>query len=187
MKKIIEALDNQRLVVVNGKNFLVNPLTEQVPFTSAELLRDACEELAKRVDINSTTKLVTEEDKGAIFLAGVSLLTGLPFGMARWQPNGLANQIKQSFKMEYSAGNLYLNGIEPGDKVTIIDDLVSTGGTLIALIKTIEKIGAEIVGIICIAEKINYHGCERVKNETGYDVKTLLKIDVGGEKSKVIN
>ena len=31
--------------------------------------------------------------------------------------------------------------------------MVSTGGTIIALIKTIEKIGAEIIDIICVAEK----------------------------------
>lgn len=186
MKELIKALDNQPVIKINDLGFVVNPLTEQVPATTTVLLRDAYEELSKQIDLKKTTKLVTEEDKGAIFLAGVSLMTGLPFGMARWQPNGLSDQMKQSFKMEYTQGDLYLNGIELGDKVTIIDDLVSTGGTLIALIKTIEKIGAEIVGIVCLAEKINYHGCERIKKETGYEVKTLLKIDVSGEKSKII-
>ncbi len=186
MKEIIKALDNQPIVQINGYGFIINPLTEQIPATSAELLKDACHELAECVDKTRTTKLVAEEDKGAILLAGVSWITGLPFGIARWQPNGLSSQIKQSFKMEYKHGDIYLNGIEPKDKVTIIDDMVSTGGTIIALIKTIEKIGAEIIDIICVAEKMNYGGVSSIKKNTGYNVKTLLKIDVGGEKSKII-
>lgn len=186
MKKIIKALDNQPIVQINGYGFVLNPLTEQIPATDAKLLQDACKELAKCVDQTKTTKLVAEEDKGAILLAGVSWITGLPFGMARWQPNGLPSQIKQSFKMEYKHGDLYLNGIEPKDKVTIIDDIVSTGGTIMALIKTIEKIGAEVINIVCVAEKINYGGVNSIKKNTGHNVKTLLKIDVSGKKSKII-
>jgi adenine phosphoribosyltransferase len=186
MKKVIEALDNQQIILINGYGFVVNSLTEQTPATPAGLLKEVCEELASRIDLEKTNKIVTEEDKGSILVAGISLITGLSFGMARWQPNGLAEQIKQSFKMEYTKGDLYLNGIESGDKVTIIDDLISTGGTIIALIKMIKKIGAEVVDIICVAEKINYGGRAKIKKETGYDIKTLLKIDVSKKYSKVI-
>lgn len=186
IKQIINALDNKLLIPVGNYNFLINSLTEQIPATSTSLLRAACSELSKRVNLKKTNKLATEEDKGAILVAGVSLLTGLPFGMARWQPNGLENQTAESFKMEYATGELYLNGILPSDRITIVDDFVSTGGTLIALIKTIQRIGAKITGIVCVAEKINYGGIERIKKETGHDVITLLKIDVSGKFSKVI-
>ena len=33
---------------------------------------------------------------------------------------------------------------------------------------------------------MNYGGVSSIKKNTGYNVKTLLKIDVGGEKSKII-
>lgn len=187
MKIISDAFDNKQLVDVGKYKFVINPLTEQVPCTDADLLRAACEECARNIDPTRTTKLVTEEDKGAILLAGVSLITGLPFGMARWQPNGLGDQIPQTFNMEYAEGNLWLSGIAKGDQVTVIDDMLSTGGTLIALIKTIEKAGAFIVDIICVAEKINYGAKKRIKDETGYDVTTLVKVDVWQWKlSKVI-
>lgn len=186
IKQIINALDNKLLIPIGNYNFLINSLTEQIPATSTSLLSAACSELSKRINLKKTNKLATEEDKGAILVAGVSLLTGLPFGMARWQPSGLENQTAESFKMEYTTGELYLNGILPSDKITIVDDFVSTGGTLIALIKTIQRIGAKITGIVCVAEKINYGGIERIKKETGHDVITLLKIDVSGKFSKVI-
>ncbi|MBT3721268.1 adenine phosphoribosyltransferase [archaeon] len=185
MKEIIRALDNQPLAIVDGRKFIINPLTEQIPFTSSELLSETCKLISQKLK-KEVTKLVTEEDKGGILVAGTSMITGLPFGMARWYPNGLANQISEKFNMEYCKGNLYLNGILKGDKVAIIDDMVSTGGTMISMIKAIEKTGAEIVQIICVAEKLGYDGIQKIKEETGYDVDIFIKVDVSGKKSKVI-
>jgi len=76
----------------------------------------------------------------------------------------------------YSKGNLYLNGIKKGDKVIIVDDVISTGGTMVAMIKALERAGAEIKDIVCVIER--GRGKEEVKEKTGYDVKTLVKVDV---------
>jgi adenine/guanine phosphoribosyltransferase-like PRPP-binding protein len=185
MKELINAFDNKELIKLdNGFKFIINPLSEQIPCTTSNLLKEACQEIIKRIP-KETTKLVTEEDRGAILVAGTSMITGLPFGMFRWNPNGLPGQVKVSFSMEYTSGNLYLNGINKNDKVTIIEDMISSGGTLIAMIKAIENIGAEILCIISVAEKINYEGVKRIKDE-GYDVISLVKIDVSDEISKVL-
>jgi len=40
--------------------------------------------------------------------------------------------------------------------------------------------------IICVAEKNEYNGVARVKKETGFEVKSILKISVSGNKSKVL-
>jgi adenine/guanine phosphoribosyltransferase-like PRPP-binding protein len=90
------------------------------------------------------------------------------------------------FDMEYASGQLFLNGIEQGDQVIIVDDMISTGGTMLALIEAVEQADATIIDIICVAEKIEYRGVDWIRNETGYQVKTLLQISVSGERSKVI-
>ena len=156
-----------------------------IPATSSVLLRLAGEWLAE--SIPKCDKLLTEEDKGGILVAAVSLHTGIPFGMARWYPNQLADQISSIFTCEYvKEGTLYLSGIEKGDKVVIIDDIISTGGTMIGIIKTLKSIGANIVKIIVLAEKIEYKGIQRVKKETGINVTSLVRISIAGQKSKVL-
>jgi len=180
-----EAFDDQPLFDIDGYKFVLNSLTEQVPATSPILLRLAGEMLAD--SIPKCDKLLTEEDKGAVLIAAVSLHTGIPFGMARWYPNKLADQISSIFTCEYvKEGTLYLSGIEKGDEVVIIDDIISTGGTMIGIIKTLQSIGANIVKIIVLAEKIEYKGIQRVKQETGIDVQSLVRISITGQKSKVI-
>jgi adenine/guanine phosphoribosyltransferase-like PRPP-binding protein len=167
--------------------FLINPLTEQIPATSAELLSAAADWLVETGEFSQATKIAGEEDKGAILVAAVALKTGLPFGMARWYPSGIDGQVSVDFNMEYTQGKLFLNGIEAGDKVVIVDDMVSTGGTMVALIQAIQQAGAEILDMICVGEKPAYKGVERIYNETGFRVKTLVKIDVEGEISRVLD
>ena len=54
------------------------------------------------------------------------------------------------------------------------------------MIKLLEKNGVEICDIITVVEKINYNGVKRIKKETGYEVRCLLKIDCSGDKSIVV-
>ncbi|MBN2044257.1 MAG: adenine phosphoribosyltransferase [Anaerolineales bacterium] len=183
---VIDALDDQPLVPVGKYKFIINPLTEQVPATSAELLQAAADWIVEVGDFSRANKIVGEEDKGAILVAATSLATGLPFGMARWYPAGLEGQVSVHFEMEYTSGELFLNGVEKGDQVLIVDDMISTGGTLLALIEAVRLAGAEIVDIVCVAEKLDYGGVQRVKDETGLTVKTLVQLLMEGERSKVI-
>ena len=183
---VIQSFDNQPLVQFEGYRFLINPLTEQIPATTAELLQAATNWLLELGNFKQASKIVGEEDKGGILVASTSLATGLPFGMARWYPSGLEGQVAVDFDMEYTSGKLFLNGINKGDQVIIVDDMISTGGTMLALIKAVQSARAKIVDIVCVAEKVEYGGVDKVAKETGYKVKSLLKVSVTGEKSKVI-
>lgn len=184
---VIQAFDDQPLVQFEKYKFLINPLTEQIPATSAELLQAATDWIIAEGDFSLATKIAGEEDKGAILVASTSLSTGLPFGMARWYPSGLEGQVSVDFQMEYTSGKLFLNGVTENDQVVIVDDMISTGGTMLALIQAVQSAKADIVDIVCVAEKIEYGGVEKVIRETGYNVKTLLKVSTSGERSKVIH
>ncbi len=58
---------------------------------------------------------------------------------------------------------------------------------MLALIDAIHSVPAEIMDIICVAEKADYPGVLRVKNETGLQVKSLPKVTVAGKRSKVVD
>lgn len=187
LQLLISDLDKRPLHLINDYKFILNPLTEQVPLTSPQLLNAAAETIICHMNIQGYDKIITEEYKRAILIAAVSLKTGLYFGMARWYPNNLATQVSSIFTGEYlEKRNFYICSIERGDRVFIIDEIISTGGTLVGMIKTLQKIGARIIDIIVIGEKFEYKGIQKVFEETGYKVKTLLKISVKERTSKVI-
>jgi adenine phosphoribosyltransferase len=67
----------------------------------------------------------------------------------------------------------------------LVEDFVDTGGTLIAMIKLLQQKEIELTDVIVIAEKDGYNGIKRVKDETGVDVKKLLKVSSKGKASRV--
>lgn len=56
---------------------------------------------------------------------------------------------------------------------------------MLALVKAILKGGADIIDIVCVAEKVEYGEGSRVQAERGHGVKTLVKLSVAGLKSRV--
>lgn len=186
MNLLEASFHDQPLVTVGKYQFILNALTEQVPATPPKLLRAAARRVLRAANLDGVTKLVGEEDRGAILVAAVALAANLPLALARWNPSGVPGQIAVQFAMEYAQGTLYLNGVERGDQVLIVDDLISTGGTLTALIRAIQQAGACIRDCVCVAEKVEYGGVARVRAETGIVVKTLVRISVAGARSRVL-
>ncbi len=163
-------------VVKSGKYLTtVNELCDQIPSMRPETLRAAVKE-AMKFGTFGANKVLSEEDKGTPIATALALETELPLCIARWYRYNIPGQIQVEIESEYLSGNLYLNGINKGDKVLIVDDTLSTGGTMVALIDAVRKAGAEVVGAIAIVEKVANDGHDLVWIKTGIDVKTCMKI-----------
>lgn len=185
MKHIIDAFDDRPLVFLKDRKYLINPLTDHHPTTSFELLEETVAELSRLTDFSKATKILGEEERGGFIASLMAYATKLPFGMVKWNPNGLPGQLEIDFRMSYADGKLYLNGVAPGDKVIIVEDMVDSGGTIIGMIELLKRANIELVDIIVVAEKEEFHGIERIKRETGVEVKHLLTFNTAGERSKV--
>jgi len=175
-------------VVKSGTHYTtINEFTDQLPALRPKVLWEAALAVVKTGNLN-VDKIVTEEDKGAPLATLVSVMTNTPLAIARWYPYSLGthNEVKVKIDSEYFRGDLYLNGVSPGDKVAIIDDTISTGGALIALIKAVREAGGIIGEVVCVVEKVGNFGVKRVFEETGVIVKTILKITVTEAEVKVL-
>lgn len=186
MKHIIKAFHNSPLVPVKDRNFMINSLIDQDPATPPELLREVVEELTKITDISKATKIFGEEDRGGFLAALMAYEHNLPLAMVKWNPSGLEGQVCIDFRNAYTHGKMYANGLEPNDKVLLVEDLVDSGGTIIGMLKMLQKEKIEVVDVIVVAEKVEYKGIEAIKKATGVDVKTLIKFSSTGDKSKVV-
>jgi adenine phosphoribosyltransferase len=184
---ILREVYENAFVVRSGKHFTtVNELCDQVPSLRPGTLRAAVK-AALQFGTFGANKILTEEDKGAPIATAVALAVDLPLCMARWYTYDIASQIKVDITSEYFAGSLFMNGINKGDKILIIDDTLSTGGTMVSLIEAVKKAGATVVGAVAIVEKVDNDGHDFVWLKTGVDVKTCLKIQVSEIGVRVVN
>jgi adenine phosphoribosyltransferase len=127
---------------------------------------------------------VTAEAMGIPIVTAVSIATDIPYVIMRKREYLLEGEIPVHQETGYSKGELYLNGINKGDKVVILDDVISTGGTLVAIINALKRAGADIKDVLCIIDRGN--GQNIVEEKTGYKVKTIVKIEVVDGKVNIL-
>jgi adenine/guanine phosphoribosyltransferase-like PRPP-binding protein len=163
--------------------FMIAPLSEHYPATPAELLRETAFKIGQHVPRAQIDKLVSEFDRCSHILGAVSLYTNVPIAGAKWFP-GPESQ-GTAFSMEYHQGNLYPYGIQRGDTVYIIDDTVSSGGTLIGLINLLRNTDVYIEGAAAAVQKEEYRGIDRIRQETGIAVDRILDVSISGDRTRV--
>ena len=184
---LLHEVYNRARVIKSGRYLTtVNELCDQIPALRPRVLWEAALEVARRCPAD-VTKLLGEEDKGAPLLTAVSLITGIPMCMARWYKYELGGEQSIEIQSEYFEGHLYVNGVERGDRIAIIEDTISTGGTLIGLIGAVQKAGATVTSAIALVEKTENCGVRRVYDATGVAVTTILRISVSKDGVKIVN
>jgi len=171
-----EAYRNARVVESGRYQTTVNELCDQLPALRPELLIEVAARLAEGIP-STCTKLLVEEDKGAVIGAAVSMMSGISLAMARDYAYALPG-IPVRYKSEYTGGQLYVNGVEAGDEVTIVDDTISTGGVVLALIDAVASVGGTVTHVVAAVDKVDNGGTERIRKQTGAEVSTLISIRI---------
>ena len=94
------------------------------------------------------------ESRGFIFAAPMALMLHVGFVPIR-KPGKLPGPVyEQSFDLEYGSSTLAMHqdAVKPGQKVLLVDDLLASGGTLVAAAKLIEQAGASVVHTTVLIE-----------------------------------
>jgi len=176
MKKLVESLKEAPIVKKGDYSYVVHPITDGIPYITADLLNEVVDEIAKKMP--KCERIVTMEAMGIPIASALCLRTGIPFTIIRKRKYGLPEEKEVFQKTGYGKANLYINGIKRGDEIVIVDDVLSTGGTLISVVKALEEIGAIIKGIFIAVNKGNK---KDIENKIGKEIKTIIDIEVDNE------
>jgi adenine phosphoribosyltransferase len=106
------------------------------------------------------------ESRGFIFGTPIAYNNHKPFVLIRKKGKLPCETVEATYDLEYGTATIEMHkdSIKPGQKVLIVDDLIATGGTTEAMIKLIESMGGEVVGIVVLMELAGLKGRERIKN-----------------------
>jgi len=120
------------------------------------------------------------ESRGFILGAALALKLEKGFIMVR-KPGKLPGEtIEQEYELEYGMDKIEIqkDAFKPGSKILLVDDLIATGGTLLAAIELIEKINGEIFEISSIIDLPDLGGNEKIQRK-GY--QTFCITEFAGE------
>src|SRR6056297_2015376 len=175
MDKLKESLLEAPIIEKEGYHYFVHPISDGVPMLRPELLREIVIKIIRKAEIDDVDKIVTPAAMGIHLSTAVSLMTDIPLVVVRKRQYGLDGEVSLSQVTGYSENEMYVNDVYEGDRVLLLDDVLSTGGTLAALTGALEDIGADICDIVCVIKKADG---ENKLDEAGYDAKTLINVVV---------
>ena len=131
--------------------YFVHPLTDGIPYIEPAILKAAADGLIRVMDLKARTKevdyIIGCEAMGIPIGTAVSYATDIPLNIVRKRLYGLPGETMISQETGYSKGDLFLNGVKAGDRVVIVDDFISTGGTTRALLQSLKEIGVKVIDV----------------------------------------
>jgi len=173
MDRLLDSLHEAPIIDKDGYEYLVHPISNGVPMLEPELLREVVVELTRAADLN-VDKIVAPEAMGIHIATALSLQTDVPLVVIRKREYGLDGEVALHQTTGYSESEMFINDVDEGDRVLIVDDLLSTGGTLAAICDALDDIGADIVDIAVVIRKVG----ETALDDTDYEATSLVDITV---------
>ena len=113
------------------------------------------------------------------FIIGAPVAYNLQVGFLPIRKKGrLPYEVERiSYQLEYGENvlEIHKDAFQEGDRIMVIDDLLATGGTTLAVFKLIEKLKGEVVGADFIIELEMLKGREKL---SGYEIFSLVKYNI---------
>ena len=112
------------------------------------------------------------------FIIGAALAYQLNVGFVPIRKKGKLpfDTVSQSYTLEYGEATveIHTDAIKPGARVLLVDDLVATGGTMLAGVELIRKLGGEVIEAAAILEFTDLDGGKKIR-ESGAPLFTLCQ------------
>ncbi len=138
-----------------------------------DAFRFAVDALAGHFSQVKVDKVLGIEARGFILAAPIAYRFGAGFvpvrkgGKLPWQVE------KEEYVLEYGSDLLEVHGdgVEPGEQLLVVDDVLATGGTASATVRLAERLGGQVVGVGVVIELAFLEGRSRLE---GRDVASLI-------------
>ena len=113
--------------------------------------------------------------RGFILGAVVAYQLGLGFVPVRKKGKLPFTTVEETYELEYGSATveLHSDAVKPGDRVLLIDDLIATGGTMMAGKKLLEKLGATVIEGAALVDLPELGGSAKLR-EAGLPLFTLI-------------
>ena len=134
---------------------------------------DAMQELVADLEYDV---IAGPESRGFIFGMPMAYNNHKPFVLIRKKGKLPCETMSVEYDLEYGSAEIEMHkdSVKPGQKVLIVDDLIATGGTTEAMVRLVEALGGEVVGIVVLMELKGLNGRDKIP---GYRVESAIQYE----------
>ncbi len=175
LDKLKKSLEDCPIVKIGDYDYFVHPITDGIPEMDPDLLDNVTSIIMETGNMDCD-KIIAAEAMAIPLGVALSIRIRKPYVVIRKRQYGIPGEVSVEQITGYSKSSMYVNGVYEGDRVLIVDDVLSTGGTLRAMIQALRVIGAQIVDTVIVFNKNKNK--KELEKELDLEIKTLLDVDV---------
>ena len=154
MSLLRKSIEEAPIIKKGDYNYVIHPITDGVPEIKPDLLSEVVTAMEKHLAKEQPfDRIVTIEAMGIPLATLLSVKIDTPFTIIRKREYGLPGEISVQQTTGYSKSTLFINGVKKGEKVVIVDDVLSTGGTLKAVLSSLKKMGVIVKAVVIAINK----------------------------------
>jgi adenine phosphoribosyltransferase len=145
---------------------------------NARAFRRAVDELVHPYSGAGVAKIAGIEARG--FILGGAIAHQLSAGFIPIRKKGKLphETVRVAYSLEYGIDEMEMHkdGVAPGERVILVDDLIATGGTAEGAVKLLRTLGAEVLAACFIVDLPDLGGAENIRN-LGVPARTLVAFE----------
>ncbi|MFW1676246.1 adenine phosphoribosyltransferase [Pontibacter sp. JAM-7] len=144
-------------------------------FKDPKALRMVSDAFIQRYIDSDITHIASIDARGFLISSIMAYHLNLPLVLVRKKGKLPGETIHQEYALEYgsAAVEMQLDAVGPGDKVLIFDDLIATGGTILAACTLVKQLGATVSEAAALIDLPDLQGSTLIQ-ESGIPVHTLI-------------
>jgi adenine phosphoribosyltransferase len=145
-------------------------------FNEPETFRVIIRALADETRRLKADRIAAVDARGFILGGAVAYETHKPFALVHKKGKLPYRTVSADYQLEYGSATIeiHADACAPGERVLVVDDLIATGGTLLAAASLFRQLGGEIAGVAAVIDLPELGGSERLRR-AGLTVHTLCE------------
>lgn len=144
-------------------------------FKDPKAMRMVCDAFIQRYLGSEITHIASIDARGFLLGSVVAYHLNLPLLLIRKKGKLPGKTISQDYQLEYGSASIEMqaDALEPGSRVLIFDDLIATGGTVLAAASLIRQLGGEVYEVAALIDLPDLQGSARIQ-DSEIPVHTLI-------------
>lgn len=147
-------------------------------FHDPEVFRLIIESFADDCAKQSVDLIAAVDARGFIIGGALAYALKKPFTLVRKKGKLPYKTVSQEYHLEYGSATveIHADACRPGDRILIVDDLIATGGTLLAATKLFRVLQGQVIGVGAVIDLPELGGSQRLR-EAGLRVHALCEFN----------
>jgi len=181
-----KSLENAEVVMFGNYCYMIHPLLDGFPQIDPKLLEQTASRMVDVLkDWEDFDFVVTIEAMGIHLASAVCLKIDKPLLIVRKRRYGRKDEVELNKKTGYQQSSLYINALKKNSRVVLIDDVISTGGTMSAVLQALDEMNIKVVGVVAVVDKSSVSF--KLQDEFDVPVVALEYVKVKKEGVRVIS